>query len=269
VTDYAIEGLRRLREPVRPVAPAPRTRPHKLEVPFDVHRAILAGRAPGTLDRGKPGWSAGDAVRVSTATRPDDRRTEDPVTVTVTDVLPVMVSDLAAEHARRVGLALATDVQRLALDLPLETPAAHVNMAARTSKATVWLTGWTRVEHDAVRLVRDAGWQAPSGPLQWRPIDAGEAVADEYQRVLCDRAQPDIQSRTERAAAVNAKRLRVSKAKRATVHREATRRRRIETARTQNSSVVEEPSATLSWPSAFGFVAALADPDIIVAEDAA
>ncbi len=238
MTDYAIADLKRAREPVPVLAPSAKAkaRAHRCDVDYDSHRAILAGREPGRLDDSRPAWAVGDVVAIHTATTPTNRQSEDPVRMTVTSLVPQMVCDLTVDHAKSVGLRLTTEVQRLALGLPLETPAAHVNMAARNNQTTVWLTGWTRVESDAVRLVRDAGWQAPTTPLQWRPTDAGEAVHPDDQRTICEDAQPFIIAATERAAAANTRRLRVTKAKATVAHRESTRRRRIETARTSNSS---------------------------------
>lgn len=240
--DYAIVELRRrAAPPAPPAAPKHRARAYRLDVPFDEHRAVLAGRAAGRLDYSRPVWSVGELVAVNTATTPTDRRSEEPTRMTVTAVTPVTVGELQAPHARSIGLRLATEVQRLALRLPAEASASLVNMSARGSQQTVWLTAWTRVEHDTVRLVRDAGWQAPSGPLQWRPIDAGEAVDPDYQRDLTGAAQPGINAATARAAAMNARRISTTKAKTNVAHRLSTQRRRIETARKRES---------MTWPDA-------------------
>lgn len=235
MSDYAIDELRGAR-PLQVQWPSRRrsSRAHKLAVPFDVHRAILAGRTPGLLDRGKPEWSVGEHVQVSTATTPDDRRSEDPARMTVTALQPFMVCDLQADQARAVGLRLATEVQRLALSLPLETPAARVNMLARSDQSTVWLTSWTRVEVDAVRLCRNAGRQAPSTPLQWRPVDAGESVPADYQRTVSEASSETWQVKREKRLEDALQARRASKAKSTPALREATRRRRIVSTRDED-----------------------------------
>lgn len=156
--------------------------------------------------------------------------------MTVLSLTPTMVCDLAADHARVVGLRLATEVQRLALGLPLETPAAQVNMRARGDQSTVWLTSWTRVEGDTVRLCRNAGWQAPSTPLQWRPVDAGESVPADYQRTVSEASSETWQVKREKRLEDALQARRASKAKSTPALREATRRRRIVSTRDEEQA---------------------------------
>lgn len=154
--------------------------------------------------------------------------------MTVVSLQPLMVCDLTVDHARSLGVRLTTDVQRLALGLPVDTPAAQVNMRARSDQSTVWLTTWVRVVSDSVRLVRNAGMQAPSGPLQWRSLDAGEAVHEDYQReYISGPSSTTWEGKRADRLEESLKARRARKAKGTVAHRESTRRRRIESTRDQ------------------------------------
>ncbi|MFT4034517.1 MAG: hypothetical protein QM679_02965 [Patulibacter sp.] len=173
---------------------------HRLAVPVVEHRALLDDRQAGYLSHSKPGWVAGDDVIVTTLQQADDRRSEEPTRMRVREVEPVMICDLTQQHARTLGLRLVTDIRRVALNIPSAT-AQEVNMAARGTRQTVWLTTWTPVAIDEVRLV-DAGMQAPTPPLQFRPIDAGEGVDRETLRAYAAAGAAGIAARTAAAASV-------------------------------------------------------------------
>jgi hypothetical protein len=182
----------------------------------------------------------------------------------VTSVEAVPVSKLTAEHARRVGLKLATEVQRLALGIDDGRPAPFVQARAAGCQTPVFITRLARVEADTVRLLgKTVGYTSSSAmevagsageapPVGWLP----ERTVDQYRGWLPEKPT-DAAGSLAASAAVEGHRLAAQQRTAAQIKRRrsdsnaaksklamaaSTRRRRIETARTANSRVAEAPA---------------------------
>lgn len=246
-----------------PAAPKDKPRAVRLGLPQSTRAAVERGARTAHLTMFEPRWTVGDRVTLTRrwheTTGPHGRKehTQDhPLAVDITHVLSMPVGDLSGPLVLPLGFRTITDFARDHLDVDEHMHALALQARLKRDRRPCWLTRWTVIIPHDTRLLaaapgsgspegytgsssqQGAGSQAPPAPApgsemvcRFRPEDAGEAVPEDYQRYLADRARPASERAREEQRARAATRRAVAKAKKVPALRESTRRARIERAK--------------------------------------
>lgn len=227
-------------EPSRSFA-APRMPP--LTLTDSERQAVLEDRKFAHLTPGRPAWKPGDKIMLTGGVRlrlVDGVEQAVPlprIHVTVRSVGEIQPVEVDGALAKKLGFASVESWAAHYLGAPV--PAVWLKRRLE-ALPPAWLTDWSAQVIESQRWLADGHGDDPrgytSGITSPALRSAGEAVPEEWQEERAASARRKWEAeRAERVAKMN----KVRDAKRALHLSEATRRRRIDVARTTNSRVEE------------------------------
>lgn len=214
-------------------------RSRRLRVDLDAatRGRVERGSQTALLTAHPPRWTPGDTLVVTRHWRPvivdgvTAERQDAPLTLLVDSVLVVEPGRLTPGDAHRLGHRTLPDLHR-----HLVGDGHPLALKGRVDKLPLhWLTGWSLKPTEELRLLGPTlGYVQSKTSPQMRT--AGEAVPEDWQEERAASARRKWEAeRADRVAKANA----VRDAKRALYLSSATRRRRIDVARTAASRVEE------------------------------